>query len=159
LKLLTIRNEIEKSLLTAVPGWKLFSANTLPATDEDYPCINTFFDKDRLLNDEGPIETRGVGFEIEAGFNVTSGDPERDLIELRQRIEYALETNGSLKNLMTKMRFIEVEFATAGQGDRSRAYLFMKARIQYQKPRASPPPPVVSPDLVATINGVKQTDG
>jgi hypothetical protein len=159
LKLLAIRTEIEKSLVTALPNWKRLSANNVEAKDEDYPCINTFFDKDRLLSDEGPIETRGVSFEIEAGFNVTSGDPEKELIELRQRIEYAIETNGDLKNLMTKLRFLKVQFVSDMTGSQPQAFLFMTAMIQYQKPRACPPPPVVSPDLVATINGVKQTDG
>jgi hypothetical protein len=102
LKLLRIRTEIEKSIRRAVPGWKLFSANTIEATDEDYPCINTFFDCDRLVGDEGPLETRRVGFQLEAGFNVISGDPEADLIELRQRIEHAIELNRTVVRITPK---------------------------------------------------------
>ncbi len=152
MKLLTIRSEIEKSVRLAVPGWKLFSANTMEATDEDYPCINTFFDCDRLMGDEGPQETRRVSFQLEAGFNVISGDPEADLIELRQRIEHAIELNQELKNQVTKIRFVKVEFVSTHQGSRPRAFLFMTASVEYQKLRASAPPAEISPGLRPVIN-------
>ncbi len=158
MKLLTIRTEIEKSVRLAVPGWKLFSANTIHATDEDYPCINTFFDCDRLLDDEGPLETRRVGFQLEAGLNVESGDPEADLIELRQRIEHAIELNQDLKNQATKIRFVKVDFVCTHQGSRPRAFLFMTAWIEYQKLRACAPPAEISPGLRPVINGEEQSD-
>lgn len=158
MKLLTIRAEIEKSVRLAVPGWKLFSANTIHATDEDYPCINTFFDCDRLVGDEGPQETRRVSFQLEAGFNVESGDPEADLIELRQRIEHAIELNQDLKNQATKIRFVKVDFVCTNHGSRPRAFLFMTAWIEYQKPRASAPPAEISPGLRPVINGEEQPD-
>lgn len=139
-----------------MPGWKLFSANTIQATDEDYPCINTFFDSDRLVGDEGPQETRRVGFQLEAGFNVESGDPEADLIELRQRIEHAIELNQDLKNQVTKIRFVKVDFVSTHQGSRPRAFLFMTAWIEYQKPRACPAPVEISPNLRPVINGEDQ---
>jgi hypothetical protein len=156
LKLLTIRSEIEKSVRLAVPGWKLFSANSIQATDDDYPCINTFFDCDRLVGDEGPQETRRVGFQLEAGFNVVSGDPEADLIELRQRIEHAIELNEELKNQVTKVRFVKVEFVSTHEGSRPRAFLFMTAWIEYQKLRASAPPAEIRPGLRPVINGEEQ---
>ncbi len=156
MKLLGIRTEIEKSIRLAVPGWKLFSANTIVATDDDYPCINTFFDCDRLVGDEGPQETRRVGFQLEAGFNVISGDPEADLIELRQRIEHAIELNDDLKNQVTKIRFVKVEFVSTHEGSKPRAFLFITAWIEYQKPRASPPPVAISGNLQMMINGEEE---
>ncbi len=158
MKLLTIRSEIEKSVRIAVPGWKLFSANTMPATDDDYPCINTFFDCDRLVDDDGPQETRRVGFQLEAGFNARSGDPEADLIELRQRIEHAIELNQDLKNQVTKVRFVKVDFVCTHQGSMPRAFLFMTAWIEYQKPRACPPPAAISSNLQPVINGEEEPD-
>jgi hypothetical protein len=156
LKLLTIRSEIEKSIKLAVPGWKLFSANTIPATDDDYPCINTFFDSDRLITDEGPQETRRVIFQLEAGFNSETGDPEADLIELRQRLEHAIELNQVLKDQVTKIRFVKVDFVCTHEGTKQRALLFMTAWIHYQKPRACPPPTVISPSLCPVINGEEE---
>ncbi|HET9235913.1 MAG TPA: hypothetical protein VFO10_01610 [Oligoflexus sp.] len=158
MKLLTIRSEIEKSVKLAVPGWKLFSANTIPATDDDYPCINTFFDSDRLISDEGPQETRRVIFQLEAGFNVESGDPEADLVELRQRIEHAVELNQDLKDQVTKIRFVKVDFVCTHDGAKQRALLFMTAWVHYQKPRACPPPPVISPNLRPVITCREKSD-
>jgi hypothetical protein len=150
--LIAIRTEFERSLANALPGWKRFSARVQRISEGDLPCVNMFFHKDRLLEEGNGLETRQIMVEIEAGFVVKS-DAEKELSELRQVLEHAIESNTELSRRVLNLSFINVDFAHDMAGAQRVAVLMISARMDYERGRPAPPIPAIGPVLNPTING------
>ncbi len=150
--LIAIRSEIERSLASALPGWKRFSARVQRISEGDLPCVNVFFHKDRLLEEGNGLEMRQIMFEIEAGFVVKS-DAEKELCDLRQVLEHAIELNTELSRRVLKISFMNVDFAHDMAGAQRVAVLMMSARVDYERGRPAPLIPAVSSVFCPVING------
>ncbi len=150
--LIAIRSEIERSLASALPGWKRFSARVQRISEGDLPCVNMFFHKDRLMEEGNGLEMRQIMIEIEAGFVVKS-DAEKELCDLRQTLEHAIGSNTELSSRVLKLSFVNTDLAHDLTGGQRVAVLMMSARMDYERARPLPPFQVIGPVLNPTING------
>ncbi|MDQ3233501.1 MAG: hypothetical protein M3Q07_16920 [Pseudobdellovibrionaceae bacterium] len=155
--LIAIRTELERAIGKALPDWKRFSARVQRISEGDLPCVNMFFQSDRLIEEGNGLERREVMAQIEAGF-IVKGDAEEELDAVRSQIEDAIGSSSVLALKVLKLVFPNVEFAHDMTGGQRVAVLMMSARIDYDRATASRKSQAINPGLVPTINGEK-TDG
>ncbi len=155
--LIAIRTELERAIGKALPDWKRFSARVQRISEGDLPCVNMFFQSDRLMEEGNGLERREVMVEIEAGF-IVKDDAEEELNAVRSEIENAIESSSALALKVLKLVFPSVEFAHDMTGGQRVAVLMMSARIDYDRPTVPSKAQAINPGLIPTINGEK-TDG
>jgi len=154
--LIPIRFEIERVIGEALPDWKRFSARVQRISETELPCVNVFFHKDHLIKKGNFIECRQVFFEIEAGFKVQE-DAEKELSDIREKIESAIESNQKLQRITKDLAFSDVDFLHDMAGASRVAILEMTARVEYERPLNRQAQREIKPkDL--RVNGEK-TDG
>lgn len=136
--LLQIRTRFEKCLEVALPEFKRFNARVTRINIDELPCVDLYFHRDCLVENQNYYEQREALFEIELCFSAKS-DAESELAEVRRRIEWEVENDKDLENMVVDWLLKEVDFAHEMVGNRRVAALAMTYSIVYQKPRRLPP--------------------
>jgi len=151
--MLQARAEFEKSLKTAMPEFKRFSARISKLSMEDLPCLNVYFHRDVLIEKKNFYDDRETIFVIEACI-VPTDDAESELVVLHDRIRTAIEQNDDFQRTVADCVLHGIDIEHEMIGERRIAALSMTYHVPYQKAHWQPQAPGLPSEV--WINGEKQ---